>query len=78
MSTYVVVTLEIEVDDPAAFAAEACRRADLEGWIEEDIASTFTADALAACAQMIFDPGVSPVGCTITNCEAEVHRGLSV
>ena len=76
MSKYVVVTIEIEVDDAEVFAARARRQAIDEGWGRDEAALQFSAENLGACAQMIFDPGRSPDGCTIESCDAEEHREL--
>lgn len=76
MPKYIVVTIELEVDDADQFAERARSQAVDEGWDRKEAALQFSAGNLGACAQMIFDPGESPIGCTIVECSAEEHREL--
>lgn len=71
MSTFIAVRLDLEIHDSVAFAAAAVVRAIEEGEDEEDAARIYTADNLASCAVMLFDPGTGPAGCEITNGSAE-------
>lgn len=65
------VSLLLTVHDPEAFAAAARKQAVADGITPEDAAEEYTADNLRACAQMLFDPGISPPGCSIEYSHAE-------
>lgn len=71
--TMIAMTLNIHIDDEAAFRAEAARIARRN--MEDDDANLYLSEdefSLGECAQMIFDPGVSPDGCTIQGGQTEV------
>lgn len=74
MKTYITLTIDIEIDDPEQFAAAARERAIAEGIDPNEAARDYTGDDdLNACAIMLFDPGVSPPGCTINSSSAEEY-----
>lgn len=72
MPITVSFTLELEIVDAEAFAAAARERALAEGLSGND-AAKYTANDLAACAVMLADPGVSPIGAKILDSSAEIH-----
>lgn len=54
---YVTVAIDVRITDPDAFAAAAVKRAIEEGADPDEARQGFTVDNLAACAQMLLDPG---------------------
>lgn len=71
MRDQVTVSITIEIHDPEAFAMAALQRARDDGLDDADLESTYSPDNLSACAIMLFDPGVSPPGCSIQDSSAE-------
>lgn len=68
--TIIRVTLDIEVFDKHAFRNAAIVQAKKDG-LEVGPNSGFDPDDISDCAQMIFDPGVSPPGCKIEESSVE-------
>lgn len=74
MSEYVTVTIAVRVHDARAFARAAQRRAiddGIAGSLREARENGYSVRDLSACAQMLFDPGISPAGCEILESSAQ-------
>jgi hypothetical protein len=71
--TIVTVAIDIEVFDEKVFRQKAKERALEDGLSEEDAAGYLDEECqnIGACAQMLFDPGISPDGCEIIQSSAE-------
>jgi hypothetical protein len=69
----VTVEITVNVYDEKAFRHEAWRRAAGDGLSREECDRYRDSDetTLAECAQMILDPGESPVGAEIVQSSAE-------
>lgn len=65
------LTIYFNVYDADLFAQAARERAISEGMTAEEAEDTYTADTLRNCAQMLFDPGMSPGGSEILDCTCE-------
>lgn len=71
---YITVTIAVRVYARATFARAAQLRAINDGvatTIREARKCGYTVHDLAACAQMLFDPGISPDGCEILESSAQ-------
>lgn len=67
------VTIYFELHDEQAFRQAAYDRA-LADELSEEEARTYLdeeATSIGACATMLFDPGISPPGCSIVDSSAD-------
>ncbi|AGG89079.1 MULTISPECIES: hypothetical protein [Pseudomonadota] len=66
------VTIFFELNDEKAFRQAACDRARADDLGEEEARSYLDAEetTIGACAIMLFDPGMSPPGCSIVDSSA--------
>ena len=74
--TSITFTLALKVDEESQFRQRAYEQA-LAEHLEDDEAKTYLDSdetSLTQCAIMIFDPGVSPLGCSIQESSAEVDE----
>lgn len=71
-SATVRFSMEVRIVDAKAFVAAAVAKAIEDGVDEADAKATYAVSNLGACAQMLFDPGVSPAGCEIEDSGAEL------
>lgn len=73
MSTSHSITIEFEVHDEDAFRQAAQNRAIADGLEEAEAAAYLDEDkhSIGDCAVMLFDPGVSPDGCSILGSSGE-------
>lgn len=79
MSTSVSITLHLTVHDSKEFRQAAHDRALTDG-LDAETAQTFLnaeATSLGECAVMLFDPGMSPPGCSIEDSSHEEEPDLS-
>lgn len=74
--SFVAVTLHLTIHDAKDFRQAAYERA-LEDGLDEDDAKTFLdpeGKHLGECAVMLFDPGMSPQGCSIVDSSTEYGK----
>jgi hypothetical protein len=72
--SYWTFSLCVEVSEPREVHEAAMRRAVADGMSRRDAYSllgTKRQPDMAACLQMLFDPGVSPDGCKIISGDAQ-------
>lgn len=79
MSTFIEVTLYLRINDADEFRRTAHTRAESEGVTDDDLAAYLDPDemSLGDCARMIFDPGMSPNGCSILDSSADESTDTS-
>lgn len=73
MRKTIEISILIEVHDVRDFVRAAREQARKDGLSEEE-AKEYSARDLTGCAVMLFDPGMSPAGCTILDSSAEVSE----
>jgi hypothetical protein len=71
--TFLTFSLEVKIDDEPQFRNRAYEQAIRDGLPPEDAAEYLDEDkqSVTQCAVMVFDRGLSPVGCSILGSSAE-------